>query len=169
MDILGKVTKVPGGIMVVPMFITALINTFIPAALKIGGPTTAAFSGAGAMATIGMLLFVAGSQTKYSDLGAVCARGGLLVVVRLAVAFTGAWLTLKFFGIGGICGASALAITISLASCNPGVYAGLMQSYGDNVDKAAMGVLNLIAVPATPLVILGMADGTGFDYMSAIA
>ena len=46
-----------------------------------------------------------------------------------------AWLTLKFFGIGGICGASALAITISLASCNPGVYAGLMQSYGDNVDK----------------------------------
>lgn len=169
MDILGKVNKVPGGIMVVPMFITALINTFIPAALKIGGPTTAAFSGAGAMATIGMLLFVAGSQTKYSDLGAVCARGGLLVVVRLAVAFTGAWLTLKFFGIGGICGASALAITISLASCNPGVYAGLMQSYGDNVDKAAMGVLNLIAVPATPLVILGMADGTGFDYMSAIA
>ena len=146
MDILGKVNKVPGGIMVVPMIITALINTFIPAVLKIGGPTTAAFSGAGAMATI-----------------------GLLVVVRLAVAFTGAWLTLKFFGIGGICGASALAITISLASCNPGVYAGLMQSYGDNVDKAAMGVLNLIAVPATPLVILGIADGTGFDYMSAVA
>lgn len=169
MDILGKVNKVPGGIMVVPMIITAIINTVAPAALKIGGPTTAAFSGAGAMATIGMLLFVAGSQTKYSDLSAVCARGGLLVVVRLAVAFAGAWITLKFFGIGGFCGASALAITISLASCNPGVYAGLMQSYGDNIDKAAMGVLNLIAVPATPLVILGIADGTGFDYMSAVS
>ena len=64
MDILGKVNKVPGGIMVVPMFITALINTFIPAALKIGGPTSGAFSGAGAMATIGMLLFTAGSQTQ---------------------------------------------------------------------------------------------------------
>ncbi|WP_281680599.1 2-keto-3-deoxygluconate permease [Synergistes jonesii] len=169
MDILGKVNKVPGGIMVVPMIITAVINTFIPAVLKIGGPTSGAFSGAGAMATIGMLLFTAGSQTKYSDLGSVCARGGLLVIVRLAVAFTGAWLTLKLFGPEGIWGASALAITISLASCNPGVYAGLMQSYGDTVDKSAMGILNLIAVPATPLVILGVADGTGFDYMSAVS
>ena len=169
MDILGKVNKVPGGIMIVPMLITAMINTFAPALLKIGGPTTAAFSGAGAMATIGMLLFVAGSQTKYSDLGTVCARGGLLVIVRLAVAYIGAWLTLKFFGMNGICGASVLAVTISLASCNPGVYAGLMQSYGDSVDKSAMGILNLIAVPATPLVILGIADGTGFDYMSAVA
>lgn len=97
MDILGKVNKVPGGIMIVPMLITAMINTFVPALLKIGGPTTAVFSGAGAMSTIGMLLFVAGSQTKYSDLGTVCARGGLLVLVRLAVAYTGAWLTLKFF------------------------------------------------------------------------
>lgn len=155
--------------MVVPMIITAVINTFIPAALKIGGPTSGAFSGAGAMATIGMLLFTAGSQTKYSDLGSVCARGGLLVIVRLAVAFTGAWLTLKFFGPEGVWGASALAITIALASCNPGVYAGLMQSYGDTVDKSAMGILNLIAVPATPLVILGVADGTGFDYMSAVS
>ncbi len=155
--------------MVVPMIITAVINTFIPAVLKIGGPTSGAFSGAGAMATIGMLLFTAGSQTKYSDLGSVCARGGLLVIVRLAVAFTGAWLTLKLFGPEGIWGASALAITISLASCNPGVYAGLMQSYGDTVDKSAMGILNLIAVPATPLVILGVADGTGFDYMSAVS
>ena len=169
MNILDKVNKVPGGIMVVPMIITAIINTFIPAVLKIGGPTTATFSGVGAMTTIGMLLFVAGSQTKYSDIGSVCARGGLLVIVRLIVAFAGAWLTLKFFGIGGVCGASALAITIALASCNPGVYAGLMQSYGDNVDKAAMGVINLIAVPATPLVILGIADGTGFDYMSAVS
>ena len=169
MDILGKVNKVPGGIMVVPMIITAVINTFIPAALKIGGPTSGAFSGAGAMATIGMLLFTAGSQTKYSDLGSVCARGGLLVIVRLAVAFTGAWLTLKLFGPEGVWGASALAITIALASCNPGVYAGLMQSYGDTVDKSAMGILNLIAVPATPLVILGVADGTGFDYMSAVS
>ena len=169
MDILGKVNKVPGGIMVVPMIITAVVNTFIPAALKIGGPTSGAFSGAGAMATIGMLLFTAGSQTKYSDLGSVCARGGLLVIVRLAVAFIGAWLTLKLFGPEGVWGASALAITIALASCNPGVYAGLMQSYGDTVDKSAMGILNLIAVPATPLVILGVADGTGFDYMSAVS
>ena len=168
MNILGKINKIPGGIMIVPLFITAVINTLIPGVLKIGGPTSGAFSAVGTMTVIGMLLFTAGSQTRYSDLGTVIVRGGVLVLVRLVVAFTGAWLTLHFFGIEGIWGASALAITVSLACCNPGVYAGLMQSYGDNVDKSAMGVLNLIAVPATPLVILGIADGTGFDYMSAV-
>ena len=169
MDILGKVNKVPGGIMVVPMLITAVINTFAPGALKIGGPVTGAFSGYGAMAFIGALLFTAGSQAKYSDLRLICSRGGVLVVVRLLVAYIGSWLTIKFFGLDGFCGVSAMAITILLANCNPGVYMGLMQSYGDNVDKAAMGIINLIAVPATPLVILGIADGTGFDYMSAVS
>ena len=169
MDILGKVNKVPGGIMVVPMLITAVINTFAPGALKIGGPVTGAFSGYGAMAFIGALLFTAGSQAKYSDLRLICSRGGVLVVVRLLVAYIGSWLTIKFFGLDGFCGVSAMAITILLANCNPGVYMGLMQSYGDNVDKAAMGIINLIAGPATPLVILGIADGTGFDYMSAVS
>lgn len=169
MNILGKVNKVPGGIMIVPMLITAVLNTFVPGVLKIGGPTTGAFSGAGSMAFIGALLFTAGSQARYSDLRAICSRGGVLVVVRLAVAFICSWLTIKFFGIEGFCGASAMAVTVVLSNCNPGVYAGLMQSYGDNVDKAAMGIINLIAVPATPLVILGIADGTGFDYMSAIS
>ena len=121
------------------------------------------------MAFIGALLFTAGSQAKYSDLRLICSRGGVLVVVRLLVAYIGSWLTIKFFGLDGFCGVSAMAITILLANCNPGVYMGLMQSYGDNVDKAAMGIINLIAVPATPLVILGIADGTGFDYMSAVS
>ena len=101
------------------------------------------------MAFIGALLFTAGSQAKYSDLRLICSRGGVLVVVRLLVAYIGSWLTIKFFGLDGFCGVSAMAITILLANCNPGVYMGLMQSYGDNVDKAAMGIINLIAVPAT--------------------
>ena len=169
MDILGKMGKVPGGIMVVPMLITAVINTIAPGCLvKIGGPV-AAFCGPGTMGAIGMLLFTAGSQTRYSDLVTVCKRGGLLVLVRLIVAFVISYLVVSTYGPDGIAGASALAITCAMACCNPGVYAGLVSQYGDKIDLSAMGIINLIAVPATPLVILGIADGTGFDYMSVIS
>ncbi|MBV8766842.1 MAG: 2-keto-3-deoxygluconate permease, partial [Hyphomicrobiales bacterium] len=46
MRILQTINKVPGGLMVVPMFIGMLINTFTPNLLKIGG-FTQALSGAG--------------------------------------------------------------------------------------------------------------------------
>ena len=39
--ILKTIKKVPGGLMVVPLFLGCIINTFFPAALKIGSFTTA--------------------------------------------------------------------------------------------------------------------------------
>ena len=35
--------KIPGGMMVVPLFLGVLVNTFFPQFLKIGGFTTALF------------------------------------------------------------------------------------------------------------------------------
>ena len=155
--------------MVVPMIITAIINTISPGCLvKIGGPV-AAFCGPGTMGAIGMILFVAGTQTKYRDIKTACKRGGVLVIIRLLIAFAVSSLVLKMWGPAGIMGASVLALTCAVACCNPGVYVGFAAQYGDEIDISAMGVLNLIAVPSTPLVILGLADGTGFDYMSILS
>jgi 2-keto-3-deoxygluconate permease len=163
MNVLEKVRKVPGGLMLVPMLIMAVINTFFPAALRIGGPLSGIFSPVGAMTSIGMMLFIAGSQVRYSQLTAALTRGGLLVIVRLAIGFAASALVLRTFGRDGFMGVSALALVIALSSCNPGVYMGLMQDYGDNIDKAAVGILNIIAVPTVPLLILNVTGGGGFD------
>lgn len=48
MKILEAVKKVPAGVMVVPMLIGSLVNTFIPQLVKIGSFTTATFTSAGA-------------------------------------------------------------------------------------------------------------------------
>ncbi len=169
MNILGRITKIPGGIMLVPMAVTALINTFAPSLIRIGGPTTACFTSAGTMTVIGMMLFVSGSQVKFSQLKMAFARGGVLVAVRMAIGFAASWISIKYFGYDGFWGISTLSLVVVLSSCNPGVYMGLMQSYGDNIDKAALGVLNVIAVPAIPLLILDITGGGGFDYMIAVS
>ena len=40
-NILEKMNKVPGGLIIIPLLAAILINTFAPEVLGIGGPTTA--------------------------------------------------------------------------------------------------------------------------------
>lgn len=62
LPILKHMQKVPGGLMIVPMLITAIINTVWPEALQIGGSTTGAFS-TGTMTIIGIVLVISGSRS----------------------------------------------------------------------------------------------------------
>ena len=64
MKILQRIDKIPGGIVLVPMAITAVIHSFAPEALNIGGITTALFSASSTTCFIGLLLFLSGSQLK---------------------------------------------------------------------------------------------------------
>ena len=61
MKIYQAVTRVPGGLMVVPLFIGMVLNTFAPNALKIGG-FTQALTNAGYPTILAMYLFTAGSK-----------------------------------------------------------------------------------------------------------
>lgn len=52
--------SIPGGNIIIPMFIGATINSFFPGLLKIGGFTTPLATGSGAL--VGAFLFVIGNH-----------------------------------------------------------------------------------------------------------
>ena len=76
-DFLGKV---PAGMMIVPMFLSAIINTLFPTFFKIGGFTEAVFTTAGTAGIIGVQLVCMGAQLRFSELFAVVRRGGTLLL-----------------------------------------------------------------------------------------
>lgn len=54
--IMNFLKKVPAGMMIVPLLIGAILNTFFPAALQLGSLTTATFSNAGAATAMALCL-----------------------------------------------------------------------------------------------------------------
>ena len=64
----GAYTKIPGGLLIVPMLLAAIINTMLPSLFQIGDPTTALFTSKGTMVLIGMILFISGTQLDLSQL-----------------------------------------------------------------------------------------------------
>ncbi|AFK85513.1 MULTISPECIES: 2-keto-3-deoxygluconate permease [Thermoanaerobacterium] len=52
------IDKIPGGMMIVPLFLGVLVNTFFPQFLKIGGFTTALFGPQAASTILACFMFL---------------------------------------------------------------------------------------------------------------
>ena len=169
MRILKSIKKVSGGLLIVPMILSAIINTFFPEIFQIGNPTTALFTNKSTMVLVGLMLFASGTQFNVKNIVSVIKRVGLLCVGKLMISQVIGLLVIKLFGIEGVFGISAVAIIATITSCNPGLYLALVNDYGDEIDGSAFGFLNLIAVPAVPLMILSSASGQGIDLKIIIA
>ena len=87
-DIYGIYKKIPGGSLLIPMFLVALINTIFPDLLaSFGGMTTALFK-TGTMAFAGIILFFTGAGIQVSTLPTVLKRCGVLTIMKFAIAMT---------------------------------------------------------------------------------
>src|SRR6185503_20960453 len=108
MKIYRSVNRVPGGMMVVPLFIGMALNTFFPNLLKIGG-FTQALTGVGYPTVLGMYLFTVGTKMTFRAAPRMLARGLGLMVAKVGTATTFALVIAHVFG-GSLLGLSTLAV-----------------------------------------------------------
>jgi len=166
MKILERVEKFPGGLVVIPLLTTALINTFFPQVLRIGGVTSALFVD-GTYTIIGLLLFFSGCQLNLSQLTVALKRGGVMILVKILVAFASGFILMRFLGPTGFWGIPTVALVTAISNNKPAVYLALVEKYGDEVDASIFGLLCLVSMPMLTLAVLGLAGGT-FDYMEIV-
>lgn len=167
--IMDFIKKVPAGMMVVPLLLGCLMNTFFPQALQIGGSTTALFSSAGSATSVAILLFCMGTTLRVKDMPAVIKRGGLLLVAKFIIGAAVGILVGKCFGSAGIMGLSGMAIICAMTNSNGSVYFSLMTEFGDEKDQACMPILAVNDGPFLTLVALGASGMADIPFMSLVA
>jgi 2-keto-3-deoxygluconate permease len=161
--------KVPAGMMIVPLLIGASINTFFPAALKIGSFTTATFSSAGSATAIGIQLFCLGTTLQLKDMPKILKRGGILLASKFVIGATIGITIGKVFGFDGVLGLTTLAIISAVTNSNGSIYLSLMKTYGDTSDCAAMALLSINDGPLLTLIALGGSGLANVPFMALVA
>lgn len=167
--IMNFIKKVPAGMMIIPMFIAALINTFCPEIVQIGSFTTAVFSSAGAASIIGVQLVCLGTQLQFKEMPRVLKRGGILLLSKFAIGALIGIVIGKVFGMDGIFGLTTLAVISSVTNSNGSIYLSLMSTYGDETDCAAMSLLTLNDGPFFTLVALGASGLANIPLLALLA
>ena len=162
--------KVPGGLMVVPLFIGMIINTFFPNLLKIGG-FTEALSGIGFPTILGMYLFTIGTKFTLRAAPAMLKRGFGIMFAKVGIATLLALAVAKYFG-GDLFGLSTLAILVAMSDTNGGMFLALTSVMGDKEDVGTYIPQSIETGPFLTMIILvgaGLADIPWLTIVSVIA
>lgn len=169
LEMLSKIQKIPAGMMLVPMFLAACINTFASGVFELGNPFTALFSSKGTMCIVAVLLVFSGISTEMGSMVKCMKKSGLLLLLKLVFNILAGILFLWIFGGKGAGGVSATAFVSCLCSCNAALYLALMQEFGDDGDIAGFAIINVTGLPFIPVCILGFANGAGIDFAAVFA
>ena len=132
MRIYRAVNRVPGGMMVVPLFLGMALNTFFPNLLRIGG-FTQALTGVGYPTVLGMYLFTVGTKMTMRAAPRMVVRGAGILVAKVGTATLFALAVERFFG-GTVLGLSTLAVMVAMSDTNGGMFMALTSVMGDKDD-----------------------------------
>jgi 2-keto-3-deoxygluconate permease len=170
MRIYRTVNRVPGGMMVVPLFIGMAINTFAPNLLKIGG-FTQALTGVGYPTMLGMYLFTVGTKMTLRAAPSMLFRGFGLLIAKVGAATACALAVERLFG-GQVLGLSTLAVMVAMSDTNGGMFLALTSVMGTRDDAGSYIVQSIETGPFLTMLIFvgtGLAVIPWLTMVSVIA
>lgn len=163
---------VPGGMMVVPLLLGAVLATFFPGAPGYFGSFTGALF-TGALPILAVFYVCMGASIDFKAAPYIVKKGGTLFVVKISVAVLVGIIAGRFLGesqvlAGVFTGISTLALVASLNDTNGGLYMALMGQYGRPRDVGAYTIMCLESGPFFTMITLGVAGLSAFPWQALV-
>lgn len=167
-DLLERMKKIPGGLVIIPLVIAVLIATFFPQAFQVGGYVTALFYNGNA-AMMGLFLIICGSSINVKQVGMPLYKGVALTGMKFLLGVILGLLVGKICGPAGFLGITPFVMIAAITNSNGSLYISLSSQFGNSTDTGAISLLSLNDGPFFTLVALGATGLASVPIMSLVA
>lgn len=174
MKIKKNIEKIPGGMMVVPLVLGAIIHSIWPKAdVTLTGVTGSFMIGTSVILFI--FFFAVGTNINLKSSGKIAAKGVTLLLGKVILAALIAILMNLFLPKAGITtgifsGLSVLAVLAAFNASNGGLYVALMTTIPDReVDVVAYPFFSIQSGPFFTMVTLGLAGIGAFPWPALVS
>jgi 2-keto-3-deoxygluconate permease len=164
--------RIPGGMMIVPLLIGAVIHTLFPDA----GPYFGSFTGAlfdGALTILAVFYVCMGASIDVKTTPYILKKGGALFGTKVGLAVViglvlGRFMSEAPISSGFFAGLSVLAVVAAFNDTNGGLYMALMGQFGKPRDVATYSILTIESGPFLTMVTLGVAGLSAFPWQALV-
>ena len=165
--------RIPGGMMVVPLLLGAIINTFAPGTPKFFGSFTGALFGSGALTILAVFYVCMGASIDIRTTPYILRKGGALLLTKVAMGILAGLVLGHFLGEtqisgGFLAGISTLAVVAAFNDTNGGLYMALMGQYGRPSDVGAYSIMSIESGPFLTMVTLGSVGLSAFPWQTLV-
>ncbi|WP_170999524.1 2-keto-3-deoxygluconate permease [Paucilactobacillus kaifaensis] len=174
MEIKKNIEKIPGGMMVVPLVLGAIIHSIWPKADVLLTGVTGSYM-VGTSVILFIFFFAVGTNINLKSSGKIAAKGLNLLLGKVILAAIIAIVMNMFLPKDGITtgifsGLSVLAVLASFNASNGGLYVALMTTIPDReVDVAAYPFFSIQSGPFFTMVTLGLAGIGAFPWPALVS
>jgi 2-keto-3-deoxygluconate permease len=172
MRIKATIERIPGGMMIVPLILGAIITTLFPTMAKTFGSFTGALM-TGSLPILAVFYVCMGATINFKATPYIVKKGGTLLVIKIITAIAVGFISAQFLGNGMIssgffAGISVLAIVAAMNDTNGGLYMALMGQFGKKEDVGAYSIMSLESGPFFTMITLGVAGLAAFPWQTFV-